>query len=82
MPKCQSSPFEEVETLTAGTVRTRGLEPVEYQKATVFAVKSYSELSIYLNCGGKISYNFVCNIIPGPIFPGGAPLCLAVHVPS
>lgn len=38
-PTCQSAPLEEVETDTAGTVRARGLEPVEDQRATVFAEK-------------------------------------------
>jgi len=33
-PRCQSSPFDEADALTAGTVKVRGSEPVECQKAT------------------------------------------------
>ena len=40
-PKCQSSPLDEAETLTAGTVSVNGLEPVECQKATDPPLKSY-----------------------------------------
>jgi hypothetical protein len=33
-PRCQSSPLEEADALTAGTVKVKGSEPVECQKAT------------------------------------------------
>ena len=40
-PKCQSSPSEDADTLTAGTVRVKSSEPVECQKATEPPVKSF-----------------------------------------
>lgn len=40
-PRCQSSPFEEADTLTAGTVRVKSSEPVECQNATEPALKSW-----------------------------------------
>ncbi len=39
-PTCQSAPLDEVETETAATVKERGEEPVEDQRATVLAEKS------------------------------------------
>ena len=41
-PTWKSAPLEETDAAIAGTVRASGAAPVEYQRAIVFAEKSYA----------------------------------------
>lgn len=84
-PRCQSAPLEDVLVEKGPAVLVSGSDPVECQKATVLAEKSYGTRSqrLPLCDGGKSgrTYNLIGDVVPHVSDELDLPLALSAYHP-
>jgi hypothetical protein len=73
--------LDDAEALSAGTVKIRGSEPVECQKATEVPKTYYSQYKKVFKIFWE-TYNLIRNIMPNASLPVHAPLRIASNIPS